>query len=428
MIKRTASPADFVVSDLLGSLSESAPQAIDSLAKRYRAEGRPVIAFGAGEPDFDTPGHIVEAVAAALREPVNHHYSPPAGLPALREAIADRVSDISGIRVGSTEVAVANGGKQAIYNALSAVLNPGDEVLLPVPYWTSYPEQIRLAGGSVVPVEASVEEGHKVSVEGLEAARTARTRLLIVNSPSNPTGAVYSERELRAIGEWAADAGIWVLSDEIYHHFVYDDAAFSSIAPFMPREQLLIVGGLAKSHVLTGWRLGWTVGPEPIIAAISSFQSHTTGNVSNLSQRAALAALAGGNQFPEMMRDVFARRRTIALRTLSEVPRVRVMPPKGAFYVFADVRDALDGSLEHDGRGVDTSLALSAMLLDCIDVAVVPGEAFGAPGFLRFSYALDDDQLTEGLGRIRALFEKRFGAPAQAAAQTDRTTTGGSDD
>lgn len=396
------------VSHLLGALTESAPQAIDSLAKRYRAQGRPVIAFGAGEPDFDTPAHIIAAVKAALDEPANYHYSPPAGLPVLREAIAVNVSAVSGVPIAAAEVAVANGGKQAIYNALSAVLDPGDEVLLPAPYWTSYPEQVALAGGVTVPVATTIDDDFKASVAALAAAVTPRTRVLIMTSPSNPTGSVYSEEELRAIGEWATEAGIWVLSDEIYHHFVYDQATFSSIARFVPREQLIIVGGLAKSHVLTGWRLGWTISTPRIIKAITSFQSHTTGNVSNLSQRAALAALAGGDEFPLMMREVFDRRRVLAYDLLAATPRVRVTRPKGAFYLFADVRGALDGTLMHEGIPVTSSLALSSLLLEQIDVAVVPGEAFGAPGFLRFSYALEDAQLVEGLERIKTHFARHF--------------------
>lgn len=388
----------FAVSALLGRLTESAPQAIDALAKRYRAEGRPVIAFGAGEPDFDTPSHIVDAAKAALDVPSTHHYSPPAGLPALRDAVAADVTGYAGVDVVAAEVAIANGGKQAIYNALAAVLNPGDEVLLPAPYWTSYPEQIGLVGGVTVPVATSVEADFKATPAALEAARTPRSRLLIMTSPSNPTGSVYTRDELRAIAEWAVGVGIWVMTDEIYRHFVYDDLEFASIAPFVPREQLVIVGGLAKSHVLTGWRLGWTVAPATHIKDITSFQSHTTGNVSNVSQQAALAALADGDEFPARMRAVFDRRRQLAYGILSMTPGVHVPRPKGAFYLFADVRTAVDG------LGLASSLELSRLLLEEIDVAVVPGEAFGAPGFLRFSYALDDAQLEEGLERIRTLF------------------------
>lgn len=391
------------LSTLLGGLAPSAPQEIDALAKKYRAQGRPVIAFGAGEPDFDTPQYIVDAVIQAAQDPVNHHYTPPAGIPELRESIAEEASGYTGLTFSSNEVAVANGGKQGLYNALSAVLDPGDEVLLPVPYWTSYSEQITLAGGVTVPVTTTIEAEHRVSVSDLEGVRTERTRLMILTSPSNPTGAVYSAEELKQIGEWAHQVGIWVLTDEIYRHFVYDDTRFVSIAKYIPREQLIIVSGLAKSHVLTGWRLGWTISTPRMIKAITSFQSHTTGNVSNLAQRAALAALRGGDAFPEQMREVFDRRRLLAYEMLLNTPGVRVTKPTGAFYVFADVRGLLDGRFRHDGKSVTTSLALSTLFIEEIDVAVVPGEAFGAPGYLRFSYALDDDQLVEGLERIRKL-------------------------
>jgi aspartate/methionine/tyrosine aminotransferase len=397
------------VSKLLGGLKESAPQAIDALAKRYRAEGRPVIAFGAGEPDLDTPQHVVDAVHEALKLPATYHYTPPAGLPALRQAIAESVTGYTGVPIEAGEVVVSNGGKQAIYNALSAVLDPGDEVIIPAPYWTSYPEQVVLAGGVPVAVATTPEAEYKATVAQLEAARTERTRLLIMTSPSNPTGSVYTEDELRAIGEWATDAGIWVLTDEMYRHFVYDGATFASIVPFVPREQLLIIGGLAKSHVLTGWRLGWVISTPAIIKAITSFQSHLTGNVSNVSQHAALAALQGGDEFPEMMRQIFDRRRELAHEILASTLGFNVTRPKGAFYFFVDARGALNGRLEFEGEPVRSSVQLSSMLLERVDVAVVPGEAFGAPGFLRFSYALDDAQLVEGLERIRDLLAAELG-------------------
>lgn len=398
-----ADASELPVSRLLGGLKASAPQAIDALAKQYRAAGRPVIAFGAGEPDFDTPQHIIEAVQAALLLPATYHYTPPAGLPALREAIAADVTEYTGVPFSASEVVVSNGGKQAIFNALSAVLNPGDEALIPAPYWTSYPEQVTLAGGVPVAVHTGPESDYKASVADLQAALSPRTRVLIMTSPSNPTGSVYSEEELRAIGEWATQAGIWVLTDEMYRHFTYDEAEFASIVPFVPRGQLLVVGGLAKSHVLTGWRLGWVLSTATVAKAITSFQSHLTGNVSNLSQHAALAALSGGDEFPEMMREIFDRRRLLAYDILSTTPGFSVGRPKGAFYFFVDAREALDGRLDHDGEPVLTSVQLSSMLLESVDVAVVPGEAFGAPGFLRFSYALDDEQLVEGLTRIRSL-------------------------
>jgi aspartate aminotransferase len=400
--------SDLTVSRLLASVTESAPQAIDALAKKYRSQGRPVIAFGAGEPDFDTPAFITEAAKAAIDDPRNHHYSGPSGLPELREAVAEYTTAYTGTQFTAADVAIANGGKQAIYNTLSAILDPGDEVILPAPFWTSYPEQVKLAGGVTVPVATDVDSEYKATVADLEAARTDRTKVLILTSPSNPTGSVYTPEEIRLIGEWVTEHKIWVLSDEIYHDFVYDGVEFASISRFVPREQLIIVNGLAKSHVLTGWRLGWIVSTPQIIDAVKNFQSHTTGNVSNISQQAALAAIRHGQDFPEQMRTVFDRRRRIAYELISTFTNVRVANPLGAFYVFPDVRGLLDGTLELNGVPVTTSLALSQLLLEEIDVAVVPGEAFGAPGHLRFSYALDDAALVEGLERIRDYIAARF--------------------
>lgn len=399
---------DLTVSRLLASVTESAPQAIDALAKKYRSQGRPVIAFGAGEPDFDTPAFITDAAKAAIDDPKNHHYSGPSGLPELREAVAEYTSAYTGVSFDAADVAIANGGKQAIYNTLSAILNPGDEVILPAPYWTSYPEQVKLAGGVTVPVMTDVDSEYKATVADLEAARTDRTKVLILTSPSNPTGSVYTAEEIRLIGEWVTEHKIWVMSDEIYHDFVYGGAEFTSISRHVPREQLIIVNGLAKSHVLTGWRLGWIVSTPQIIDAVKNFQSHTTGNVSNISQQAALAAIRHGQDFPEQMRVVFDRRRKLAFDLISTFRNVRVANPRGAFYVFPDVRGLLDGTLQLDGAPVTTSLQLSKLLLEEIDVAVVPGEAFGAPGHLRFSYALDDAALVEGLERIRDYLAARF--------------------
>jgi aspartate aminotransferase len=400
--------SDLTVSRLLASVTESAPQAIDALAKKYRSEGRPVIAFGAGEPDFDTPDFITEAAKAAIDDPRNHHYSGPSGLPELREAVAGYTTAYTGTPFTAANVAIANGGKQAIYNTLSAILNPGDEVILPAPYWTSYPEQVKLAGGVTVTVATDVDSEYKTTVADLEAARTDRTKVLIFTSPSNPTGSVYTAEEIRLIGEWVTEHNIWVLSDEIYHDFVYDGAEFASISRFVPQEQLIIVNGLAKSHVLTGWRLGWIVSTPAIIDAIKNFQSHTTGNVCNISQQAALAAIRHGQDFPEQMRTVFDRRRRIAYDLIKTFKNVRVANPLGAFYVFPDVRGLLDGTLRLNRAPVTTSLELSQLLLEEIDVAVVPGEAFGAPGHLRFSYALEDAGLVEGLERIRDYVAARF--------------------
>ena len=390
------------LSSVVSSITESAPLAIDTLAKQYRSEGRPVIAFGAGEPDADTDARIVAAVRQAAQQPENHHYTPPLGLPELRSLVASFTNEyLQTEGFTAANVAVANGGKQALWNVFSAILNPGDEVIVPAPYWTTYPEQIVLAGGSVVAVETVLEQGYRVSVDQLRAATTAKTRALVLTSPSNPTGSVYSADELAEIAAWAEQTGCWVISDEIYHDFVYSDEPFASIAATIDRQQLVIVNGLAKSHVLTGWRLGWIVAPERLISVVKNFQSHTTGNVSNLAQRAAIAALTAARDVPEGMREVFLRRRDAAAALFQQMPGVEATVPDGAFYFFVRVHDLLDGRFVHNGEAVTTSLQLSQHLLDEIDLAIVPGEAFGAPGHLRFSYALATEQLTEGLERLR---------------------------
>lgn len=389
------------LSQISSSITESAPLAIDTLAKKYRREGRPVIAFGAGEPDADTDPRIVNAVIAAAGKPVNHHYSPPLGLPELREAVAKYTSDYLGMaRFESKHVAVTNGGKQALWNVFSAILDPGDEVIVPAPYWTTYPEQVVLAGGTVRAVSTTLESNYKVTVDQLREATTPRTKALVLTSPSNPTGSVYGPDELAEIAAWAESVGCWVISDEIYHDYVYDGAVFNSIAATLDLNQLIIVNGLAKSHVLTGWRLGWIVAPERVISVVKNFQSHTTGNVGNLSQRAAIAAIQEAPSVPIGLRDSFAERRTIAAGLFAEMRGVEATKPDGAFYFFVRVEELLDGRFIHQGEPVTTSQSLSRFLLDEIDVAVVPGEAFGAPGHLRFSYALSTEMLVEGLERL----------------------------
>lgn len=396
------------------SITESAPLAIDTLAKQYRSAGRPVIAFGAGEPDADTDPRILAAVHAAVDDPVNHHYSPPLGLPEARAAIAAHANGVLGVdRYSAAHVAVTNGGKQAVWNAFSAVLDPGDEVILPAPYWTTYPEQIGLLGAEARVVETSLEADYKVTVAQLRAATTARTRALVLTSPSNPTGGVYRPEELREIAAWAEEVGCWVISDEIYHDFVYDGGSFHSIASWLDPEQTIIVNGVAKSHALTGWRAGWILGPERLIAVAKNLQSHTTGNVANLTQRAIVAALGGAGDVPSTLREVFAERRRIAARLFAEMPAVETRTPAGAFYFFARVTGLLDGRYHHEGAPVRSSLALSRFLLDEIDLAIVPGEAFGAPGHLRFSYALATEDLVAGLERLRDFLARE---PGQAPA------------
>ncbi|MGO1674129.1 MAG: pyridoxal phosphate-dependent aminotransferase [Canibacter sp.] len=386
---------------VMSSVTESAPLAIDTLAKKYRAAGRPVIAFGAGEPDADTDARIIEVVAQEAEKPENHHYSPPLGLPALRTAVAKYTNDyLKSEQFSEANVAITNGGKQALWNVFSTILDPGDEVIIPSPYWTTYPEQVHLARGVVQEVATDLEASYKVTVSQLEAVTSSQTKALVLTSPSNPTGSVYTADELADISKWAEKTGCWVISDEIYHDFIYDESEFVSISRFLPEDQLIIVNGLAKSHVLTGWRLGWILAPERLISVVKNFQSHTTGNVSNLSQQAAIAAITVAPDVPDMLRSVFVERRQIANQYFDAMENVDALLPDGAFYFFARVQALLDGRYTYQGESVVTSLQLSKLLLEEINLAIVPGEAFGAPGYLRFSYALATDQLREGLKRL----------------------------
>jgi aspartate aminotransferase len=398
------------VSQRIASIAESATLKVDARAKALKAEGRPVIGYAAGEPDFATPEHIVEAAVEAARDPKNHRYTPSSGLPELREAIAAKTARDSGWSVPASQVIVTNGGKQAVYEAFATLLDPGDEVLLPAPYWTTYPEAIRLAGGVPVPVFAGADRGYLVDVEQLEAARTPRTKLLVWVSPSNPTGAVASVERTAEIGRWAAENDLWVFADEIYQNLVYDDvfAAGSGHAPSMIEtvpelaDRMVLANGVAKTYAMTGWRVGWLVGPADVVAGAANLQSHLSSNVANVSQRAALAALTGPQDSVERMRQAFDRRRHLMLDELAKVPGVTTPVPDGAFYVYPDVT----GLLDRDWGGVTptTSLELADLILDRADVAAVPGEAFGPSGYLRFSYALGDDDLVEGIRRMAALF------------------------
>ena len=387
----------------IAAIAESATLAVDAKAKALQAAGRPVIGFGAGEPDFPTPDYIVEAAVAACRDPRNHRYTPTPGLPELREAIAAKTARDSGYRVAPAQVLVTNGGKQAVYQAFATLLDPGDEVLLPAPYWTTYPECIKLAGG--VPVEVSTDEstGYLASVEQLEAARTERTKVLLFCSPSNPTGAVYPREQVEAIGRWAVEHGLWVLTDEIYEHLVYDGTVAASMPAVVPElaERCVVVNGVAKTYAMTGWRVGWLIGPADIVKAATNLQSHATSNVSNVAQAAALAAVRGDLSAAAEMRTAFDRRRRTMVRMLAEIPGVTCPEPLGAFYCFPSVKDVLGTTL----RGVTprTSAELAELVLDEAEVAVVPGEAFGAPGYFRLSYALGDDDLVEGVTRLAKL-------------------------
>ena len=391
------------VSARLASIAPSATLAVDAKAKALKAAGRPVIGFGAGEPDFPTPDYIVEAAVAAAKDPVNHKYSPAKGLPALRKAIAAKTLRDSGYEVSPDDVLVTNGGKQAVYEAFAALVDPGDEVILPAPYWVTYPECVRLAGGVPVEVFAGAEQGYKVSVEQLEAARTERTKVLLVCSPSNPTGAVYTPAELTAIGQWALEHGIWVVTDEIYEHLLYDGAQPAHIVQLVPElaDQTVVLNGVAKTYAMTGWRVGWLIGPSDVVKAATNLQSHLSSNVANVSQRAALAAVAGDLTAVEQMREAFDRRRLLMVDLLSGIEGVTVPAPQGAFYAYPSVERLMGKSLR--GTVIDSSITLAGTILEAVDVALVPGEAFGRSGFLRLSYATNDDAIREGIGRVASL-------------------------
>jgi len=392
------------VSKRIGAIAESATLKVDAKAKALKAEGRPIISYGAGEPDFATPEVIVEAAVAAVLDPKNHRYTPAAGLPELREAIAQKTKRDSGVTVSASQVIVTNGGKQAVYQAFQALLDEGDEVLVPSPYWTTYPEVIALAGGVMVDVFAGADSGYRVTVEQLEAARTPKTKVLLFVSPSNPTGAVYDADETRAIGQWALEHGLWIISDEIYQNLTYDGDKAMSILEAVPElaNQTILVNGVAKTYAMTGWRLGWMVSPADITAAAANLQSHLSSNVSNISQRAAIAALTGDQSVVEDMKKSFARRRALMVGELCKIDGFVVPEPGGAFYVYADVTGLL--GREWGGKRIDTTIQLADYILDAAEVAVVPGEAFGPSGYLRFSYALGDDELLEGLHRLQKLF------------------------
>ena len=377
--------------------------AIDAKAKALKAQGENVIGFGAGEPDFPTPGHIVEAAAEACRNPAYHHYTPAPGLPALREAIAVKTKRDSGYEITADQVLVSNGGKHALYNAFMTVLDEGDEVILPAPYWVSYPEVIRLAGARTVEVPTTEETGFRITVEQLEKHRTARTKMLVFVSPSNPTGAVYPPDEVEAIGQWANEHNIWVLTDEIYEHLVYGDAVFSSMPVKVPEvaDRCIVANGVAKTYAMTGWRVGWIIGPKDVIKAAASLQSHATSNVSNVAQAATLAAVSGDLEAVGMMREAFDRRRMTMFKMLNEIPGVECVEPEGAFYAFPSFKGVLESN--DYGPNFENTVSLSAYILDQVKVAIVPGEGFGAPGYARLSYALGDDDLEEGVRRIADL-------------------------
>lgn len=399
----TPTPASRV-SARFTAITPSATLAVDAKAKALKAAGRPVIGFGAGEPDFPTPDYIVEAAVRAARDPAMHRYTPAAGLPALREAIAAKTLRDSGYEVCPADIVVTNGGKQAVFQAFAALLGPGDEAILPAPYWTTYPEVIKLAGATPVEVFAGADADYKVTVEQLEEARTPRTKVLLMCSPSNPTGSVYTPAELTAIGQWALDHGIWVISDEIYEHLLYEDAKTAHIVALVPElaDQAVILNGVAKTYAMTGWRVGWMIGPSDVIKAALSFQSHLTSNVNNVAQEAARAAVSGSLDAVHQMRAAFDRRRRTIVDMLRRIDGFNVPTPRGAFYAYPSVEGLLGRNIR--GRVARTSGELADLILDEVEVAAVPGEAFGRSGFLRFSYALADEDLVAGITRVQELF------------------------
>jgi aspartate aminotransferase len=403
MTSLSSSPAFPRISARISGITESATLAVDAKAKALQAAGRPVIGFGAGEPDFPTPDYIVEAAIAACREPKNHRYTPAGGLPELKEAIAAKTLRDSGYQCSAAQVVVTNGGKQAVYSTFATLVDPGDEVLLPAPYWTTYPEAIRLAGGLPVEILADESQGYLVTVEQLDAARTSRSKILLLCSPSNPTGAVYTPAQIREIGQWAAEHGLWVVTDEIYEHLVYGGAEFASIPVEVPElaDRCVVLNGVAKTYAMTGWRVGWLIGPADVAKGATNLQSHATSNVANVSQRAALAAVTGDLSAVATMREAFDRRRQTMVRMLSEIPGVTCPEPFGAFYAYPSVAGVLGKEIR--GQRPGTSAELAELILTEAEVAVVPGEAFGTPGYLRLSYALGDDDLVEGVSRIAKL-------------------------
>jgi aspartate/methionine/tyrosine aminotransferase len=394
------------ISARIAAIAESATLAVDGKAKALKAAGRPVIGFGAGEPDFPTPDYIVDAAAAATKVVANHRYTPAPGLPELREAIVAKTKRDSNYEITVDQVLVTNGGKQAVYQAFATIIDPGDEVLLPSPYWTTYPEAIKLAGGKSVEVFADETQNYLVTVEQLEAARTPKTKALLFCSPSNPTGSVYSPEQVKAIGEWAVKNDIWIISDEIYEHLLFDGATAPSLPVLVPAlaDTCIIINGVAKTYAMTGWRVGWMIGPKDVIKAAANLQSHLTSNVSNVSQRAAIAALTGNLDAVHKMGEAFDRRRKLIVGLLNEVPGFNCPTPQGAFYVYPSVKGALGKSIR--GKVANTSAELATIILEEVEVAAVPGEAFGPSGYLRFSYATSDEDIVQGIGRIKKLLSE----------------------
>ncbi len=394
------------VSKRIAAIAESATLAVDGKAKALKAAGRPVIGFGAGEPDFPTPDYIVNAAIEAAKLPANHRYTPTPGLPELRDAIVKKTKRDSDYEITADQVLVTNGGKQSVYQSFASILDPGDEVLLPSPYWTTYPECIKLAGGIPVEIFADESQNYLVSIAQLEKALTPKNKVLLFCSPSNPTGSVYSPEQVKEIGEWAVKNNLWVITDEIYEHLLYDGAKSPSICVAVPAlaDRTIIINGVAKTYAMTGWRVGWMIGPKDLIKAATNLQSHLSSNVSNVSQRAAIAALNGDLSAVHKMGEAFDRRRKLIVKLLNEIPGVSCPTPTGAFYVYPSVKGVLGKTIR--GKTPKTSAELATLILDEVEVAAVPGEAFGPSGYLRFSYALGDEDIVEGIGRVKKLLSE----------------------
>jgi aspartate/methionine/tyrosine aminotransferase len=403
MAGMSSSPQSKRTSSRLAAIAESATLAVDAKAKALKAAGENVIGFGAGEPDFPTPEHIVEAAVKACRDPKMHRYTPASGLPELREAIAAKTLRDSGFQTTANQVLVTNGGKHAVFTAFAALCDPGDEVIVPAPYWTTYPEAVTLAGGVPVVVDTTEETGFRVTVEQLEKALTKRTKVLLFVSPDNPSGSVYPPEEVKAIGEWAVSRGIWVITDEIYEHLTYGQHKFTSMPTLVPElaNQCLIVNGVAKTYAMTGWRVGWMIGPSDVMKASINFQSHATSNVNNVAQAAALAAVAGDLSAVSMMRDAFERRGRTMHRMLNDIQGITCLEPEGAFYCYPNVTGLIGKTF--NGKTANNSMELADIILSEVKVAIVPGEAFGTSGYARFSFALGDADLEEGIRRIADL-------------------------
>lgn len=386
------------ISKLSKLITPSGTMAISNKARILREQGKPVIGFGAGEPDFPTPEYVVKDVQVAAEDTSNHKYSPVAGLTILKEEIVRTSKLYSGINVQQENILVSNGGKHAILTTFMSILNPGDEVLIPSPYWTTYPEAVKISGGNPVIVDTEFDDDFKVNTDQLDALKTSKTKILVWVSPSNPTGVVYTKEEAEKIYNWAFENNVWILSDELYEHLVYEGMTSPSPAQYDTElNNTIIINGVAKAYSMTGWRVGWIIANTDVIDMAKKIQSHATSNVSNISQIAAYSALKNGLNETKIMKESFNRRRLYAIEEFSNIENVNLIKSTGAFYLFPDVSYYSSNGVIN---GVHNSIDFCNWLLDEYFIAFVPGEVFGKNGFLRCSYALSDDDLHEGLSRF----------------------------